>query len=49
VSRSLTVSATLDQVRILDGQAVIATHLRSYDRRQQIEIPEHITALVADK
>ena len=49
VSRSLTVSATPDQVRILDGQAVIATHPRSYDRRQQIEIPEHITTLVADK
>ena len=49
VSRSLTVSATPDQVRILDGQAVIATHLRSYDRQQQIEIPGHIAALVADK
>jgi len=49
VSRSLTVSATPDQVRILDGQAVIATHPRSYDRQQQIEIPKHIAALVADK
>ena len=49
VSRSLTVSATPDQVRILDAQAVIATHPRSYDRLQQIEMPEHIAALVADK
>lgn len=49
VSQSLTVSATPDQVRILDGQAVIATHPRSYDRQQQIEIPGHIAALVADK
>ena len=49
VSRSLTVSATPDQVRILNAQAVIATHPRSYDRQQQIEIPEHIDALVADK
>lgn len=49
VSRSLTVSATPDQVRILEGQAVIATHPRSYDRQQQIEIPGHIGALVADK
>jgi transposase len=49
VSRSLTVSATLDQVRILDAQAVIATHPRSYDRHQQIEIPSHIEALVAEK
>ena len=49
VSRSLTVSATPDQVRILEGLAVIATHRRSYDRLQQIEIPGHIEALVADK
>lgn len=49
VSRSLTVSATPDQVRILDGQAVIASHPRSYDRQQQIEIPAHVAALVADK
>jgi len=49
VSRSLTVSATPDQVRILDAQAVIATHPRSYDRQQQIEIPGHIAALIADK
>lgn len=49
VSRSLTVSATPDEVRILDGQAVIATHPRSYDRQQQIEIHEHIAALVAEK
>lgn len=49
VARSLTVAATLEQVRILEGRALIATHLRSYDRRQQIEIPEHIDALVADK
>lgn len=49
VSRSLMVSATPDAVRILDGQTVIAAHPRSYDRQQQIEIAEHIEALVADK
>lgn len=49
VSRSLTVSATPDQVRILDTQAVIATLPHSYDRQQQIEISEHIAALVAEK
>lgn len=49
VSRSLTVSATPDQVRILDAQSVIAIHPRSYDRQQQIEIPGHIAALAADK
>lgn len=49
VARSLTVSATQDEVRILDGQAVIATHPRSYDRQQQIEHAEHVAALVAEK
>ena len=46
VARTLTVAASPDQVRILDGQTLIATHPRSYDRRQQIEIPEHIATLV---
>jgi hypothetical protein len=36
-------------VRILDGQTLIATHPRSYDRRQQIEIPEHIATWWRDK
>jgi transposase len=49
VSRSLTVCATPDQVRILDAQAVIAMHPRSYDRRQQIEIPAHVATRVEDK
>lgn len=49
VARTLTVAATLDQVRILDGQTVIATHPRNYDRRQQIEIPEHIATLTLHK
>ena len=49
VARTLTVTATIDQVRILDGQTLIATHPRSYDRRQQIEIPEHIATLVLHK
>lgn len=49
VSRILTVAADLKTVRILDGQAVIATHPRSFDRRQQIECPEHIDSLAARK
>lgn len=49
VSRTLTVAATLQTVRILDGQTVIANHPRSFDRGQQIEQPEHIDALVAHK
>jgi transposase len=49
VARTLTVAASPEEVRILDGQTVIATHPRSYDRRQQIEIPEHIATLVEHK
>ena len=39
VGRSLTVSATLNTVRILDAGVVLATHPRSFDRAQQIEDP----------
>ena len=49
VARTLTVAASPTQVRILDDHTVIATHPRSYDRRQQIEIPEHIATLVEHK
>jgi transposase len=49
VSRTLTVAATLRVVRILDGQAVIATHPRSFDRGQQIECTKHIETLVEHK
>ena len=45
VRRSLTVAASLDSVRILDGTTVIATHGRSWDRSQQLENPEHIEPL----
>jgi hypothetical protein len=49
VRRTLTVLATLDTVRILDGPEVIATHPRSFDRGAQIEDPAHIADLVAHK
>jgi transposase len=49
VSRTLTVLASLDTVRVLDGHTLIATHRRSFDRGVQIEDPTHIEALVADK
>jgi transposase len=49
VRRTLTVLATLDTVRILDGQALIATHVRSFDRGAQIEIPAHIEELIKRK
>ncbi|MCC6535324.1 MAG: IS21 family transposase [Burkholderiales bacterium] len=49
VQRTLSVLASLDRVRIVDGQDLIATHPRSFDRGAQIEDPAHIAALVADK
>lgn len=49
VRKVLTVTATLTQVRILEGQAEIATHSRSFDKGEQVEAPEHIEALIDRK
>ena len=49
VQRTLTVVADPRQVRVLDGTAVIATHPRSYDSKQQVEIQAHIDELVERK
>ena len=49
VRRTLTVVATLEQVRILDGLDVIASHPRSFDKAARIENPEHIEGLVRHK
>lgn len=46
VRRTLCVLASLERVRILDGQQVIANHPRSFDRGAQVEEPKHIEALV---
>jgi transposase len=49
VRRWLTVLADPREVRIADGQQVIACHPRSYDKGQQIEDEAHIRALVEQK
>jgi transposase len=49
VRRTLTVVASLSEVRVVDGAAVLATHPRSYDKGQQVEDPAHIAALTAHK
>ena len=46
---TLVVMATLDEVRILDGTDVIATHPRSFDKGACIEVPEHIAELARKK
>lgn len=45
VRRSLTVHASLREVRVLDGDTLIARHPRSFDRGAQIEQAAHIDAL----
>ncbi|WP_416274668.1 Mu transposase domain-containing protein [Lamprobacter sp.] len=49
VRRTLTVVASLEQVRVVDGATVLATHARSFDAGVQVEDPAHIAELVARK
>jgi transposase len=49
VQRILTVQASGDQVRILDGAQVLSCFERSYDRGMQIEEPAHIAELIERK
>lgn len=49
VRRTLTVLAQSNKISILDGTTVIAEHVRSYDRSQQIEQETHIKELVEYK
>jgi transposase/anti-sigma regulatory factor (Ser/Thr protein kinase) len=49
VRRTLIVSASLTRLRVLDGETVIATHPRTFDKGQQIEDPAHLADLVAAK
>ncbi len=49
VRRTLVVLATPDTVRVLDGEAEVARHPRSFDKGDQVENPAHVEALVAWK
>ena len=49
VQRALTVLADADRLRIVEGQQIVATHPRSYDKGEQIENQAHVQALVAWK
>jgi len=49
VRKSLTVLAAAQQVRILNGSQVVASHVRSYDKGQQIELAAHVKDLVERK
>jgi transposase len=49
VRRTLTVIASLTQVRVLAGRDVIAQHGRVYGKGEQIEDPTHLAALIDAK
>lgn len=49
VLKPLTLVASDTQVRVLDGAAELAVHLRSYDAGRQIEQETHLAALAEDK
>ncbi len=49
VRRPLTLVASEHEVRLLDGTAEVARHVRSYDRGRRIEDDAHLAALVAEK
>ena len=49
VRRTLVVLADEEEVRIVDGNEVVATHRRSFDKGQQIEDPGHLERLVEEK
>jgi transposase len=46
VRKTVTVVASLERVRILDGTDVVGDHERCWDRRQTIEDPTHVKELV---
>lgn len=49
VRKKLTIQATQDTVRILDGTNIQACHIRSYDKAKQIECEAHIATLIVQK
>lgn len=49
IGKPLTLVASETKVRLLNGQDVIASHTRSYDRGKRVEDPAHLAALTRDK
>lgn len=49
VRKPVTLVADERNVRVLDGDAVVATHARSYDRGCRIEDPTHLAALLDER
>jgi len=49
VGKPITLEISHDELRFLDGERLLTTHVRSWERRKVIEKPEHIAALQAFK
>lgn len=49
VRRTLTVLASAERVRVLDGATVLANHVRSYDKGVQVEMTAHVDELIERK
>lgn len=49
VGATLTLAASDTRVRLLDGQTLVATHERSWGRRQRIDDPAHLAGLAEHK
>lgn len=49
VRKTLTVVATMEIVRVLDGVNLVAQHRRSFDRGLTVEDPKHLAELVQQK
>ncbi len=47
--RTLVVFANMETVRIVDGNTLVASHARCWDRAQQLEDPRHIERLAQEK
>jgi hypothetical protein len=48
-SRLLTLKLYADRLRFFDGEALVAEHVRSYDRRQDFENPDHVREVVSQR
>lgn len=49
VRQTLSVRATSDVVRIYDGEILVASHVRTWDKGLTVENPAHIEELIAQK
>ena len=48
-SAQLTLKLYADRLRLFDGERLVAEHVRSFERGQDIEQPEHAAGLIADR